>query len=325
MRKEYDMRGAQRGAVVKETGKLRITIMLDSDTLAGFRQQANGTGHGYQTLINRALREHLANNELEERLRRVLREERHNLPEALPITRGTKSKPINLGKHKAVLEEWQARSHHATETFVSDGPIDPKRWSKIERRVLFLAKEAHGKTETGGHWDLPTLVREEWKKPKYKLWWTLGYWAYGIQRLASGPIPSSPWTGGQHWKDEVRESVLASAVVNIKKSDGRSSSNDNDLREHVYRDWDLIKQQVECLSPHVIVCCNTWPLVKERVWPHAQQISELVHSIDGILVLDFWHPASLFPNVMNYYTVVTLVHRALFRQHDDIEGGQQSL
>ena len=216
---------------------------------------------------------------------------------------------MNLKTHRDVLEKWQAGRLHATETFVSDGPIDPNRWLKIERRVLFLAKEAYGGEGSSESWDLPKLVREEWKGPKYNFWWTLGYWAYGIQRLTNGPIPSSPMAG-QLWK-EVTESVLASAVANIKKSGGRSSSNDDDLRKYVREDGDLLKQQVKCLSPHVMVCCNTWPLVKD-VWPHAEQISELGHSIDGMFVLDFWHPANRFPDVMNYYTVALLLHRALY-------------
>ena len=47
----------------------------------------------------------------------------------------------NLDAHKDVLRKWQARPPHNTETFVSDGPIDPNRWLEIERRVLFLAKK----------------------------------------------------------------------------------------------------------------------------------------------------------------------------------------
>ena len=122
---------------------------------------------------------------------------------------------MNFKTHRAVLEKWKESGLHATETFVCDGPIDPDRWLKIERRVLFLAKEAYRGDGSSENWDLPKLVREEWEGPKYKLWWTLGYWAYGIQRLTNGPIPSNP-KDGQLWK-EVTESVLASAVVNIKK------------------------------------------------------------------------------------------------------------
>jgi len=79
MRKEYDFSRGRRGAVVKApTGKSRITIRLDKDVLEWFRSQVHKTGGGsYQTFINRALREHLtaAGDPLEEKLRRVLREE----------------------------------------------------------------------------------------------------------------------------------------------------------------------------------------------------------------------------------------------------------
>ena len=78
MRKEYDLSDATRGAVVRESGKQRITIMLDNDVIAAFRERAAESGRGYQTLINQALRDSLANGELEDTLRRVMREEFRN-------------------------------------------------------------------------------------------------------------------------------------------------------------------------------------------------------------------------------------------------------
>ena len=216
---------------------------------------------------------------------------------------------MNLKRHDALLRQWRKRPRHATEGFVSDGPMDPNRWKKIERRVLFLAKEAYDK-DNGPGWDLPELVREEWNGPRGNFLWTLGYWAYGIQRLTGGPIPSSPWTC-QLW-EEVKESLLASAVVNIKKSGGRSTSNDDDLRKYVSEDGNLLEQQVRCLDPHVVVCCKTWPLVNQEVWPQAEHISERVYRKNGMLMLDFWHPSYRCPKVMKYYTVAVLLHQALF-------------
>jgi len=79
MKKEYDFSKGKRGAVVKvPRGKTRITIRLDDDVLAWFRRQVDSAGGGnYQTLINNALREHLARVQepLEDTLRRVIREE----------------------------------------------------------------------------------------------------------------------------------------------------------------------------------------------------------------------------------------------------------
>ena len=49
--------------------------MLDVDVIDAFRVRAKDTGRGYQTAINQALREYLANDGLEATLRRVVREE----------------------------------------------------------------------------------------------------------------------------------------------------------------------------------------------------------------------------------------------------------
>ena len=76
---EYDFSQGKRGAIDPvPTGKTRITIRLDDEVLAWFREQVHATGGGnYQTLINEALRHHVQQQRepLETTLRRVLREE----------------------------------------------------------------------------------------------------------------------------------------------------------------------------------------------------------------------------------------------------------
>ncbi|MCI0388163.1 MAG: BrnA antitoxin family protein [Acidobacteria bacterium] len=79
MKKEYDFSKGRRGAVVTPaSGKTRITIRLDDDVLAWFRETVNEAGGGnYQSLINDALREYISQRQepLEKVIRRVLREE----------------------------------------------------------------------------------------------------------------------------------------------------------------------------------------------------------------------------------------------------------
>ena len=76
---EYDFSRARRGAVVPvPAGKTRITIRIDDEVLDWFRKQVDQAGGGnYQTLMNRALREHVEGQRatLEKTLRRVVREE----------------------------------------------------------------------------------------------------------------------------------------------------------------------------------------------------------------------------------------------------------
>jgi len=78
MRKEYDLSKAKRGAVLKPTGKTRITIYLDDDVIEAYRKMGDEHGRGYQTLINEALRQTLGTSQrpVDARtLRQILREE----------------------------------------------------------------------------------------------------------------------------------------------------------------------------------------------------------------------------------------------------------
>jgi uncharacterized protein (DUF4415 family) len=53
--------------------KRRVTIMLDTGIIEYFKAQAGD--RGYQTLINETLRQSVLGDDLEERLRRIIREE----------------------------------------------------------------------------------------------------------------------------------------------------------------------------------------------------------------------------------------------------------
>ena len=73
----------QRNGEAPPRGKTRLTIYLDMAVVEYFRSRAGG--RGYQTLINEALRQTIAQESLEDVLRRVLREE---------------SRPYQVGKAK---------------------------------------------------------------------------------------------------------------------------------------------------------------------------------------------------------------------------------
>lgn len=78
MKKEYDFSAAKRGSVIQQSGKTRITMYLDNDVLEDFRERADSSGSGYQTMINEALREYLHKKQepvSETTLRKVVREE----------------------------------------------------------------------------------------------------------------------------------------------------------------------------------------------------------------------------------------------------------
>ena len=83
MKTEYDFSKGKRGAVIPQKGKTRISIFIDNSVLNEFRARAEKSGIGYQTMMNEALRQYLAETGqpvTEKVLRNVLREE---IPEYL--------------------------------------------------------------------------------------------------------------------------------------------------------------------------------------------------------------------------------------------------
>ncbi|MGH7614592.1 MAG: BrnA antitoxin family protein [Gemmatimonadales bacterium] len=95
MRKEYDFSKARRNPyAVAAKGKTRITIRLDDDILAWFRERVHDLGGGnYQTLINQALRRSMdpVSEPLESVVRRVVRQELGTTATPRPRRRKTRA------------------------------------------------------------------------------------------------------------------------------------------------------------------------------------------------------------------------------------------
>ncbi len=95
MRAEYDFSEGERKALIPQKGKTRISIFIDNSVLDAFRTRAESAGTGYQTMMNEALRQYLAETDrpvTEMRLRQILREE-------LPL--GSKQPSIQTGRRSA--------------------------------------------------------------------------------------------------------------------------------------------------------------------------------------------------------------------------------
>ena len=86
MRDEYDFSKAKRAADVPHlarlqaemSGKTRITMRVDNETLSMFKARAKASGGNYQTLINNALGDYLKGQTLAEVVRETIREELHH-------------------------------------------------------------------------------------------------------------------------------------------------------------------------------------------------------------------------------------------------------
>ena len=215
-----------------------------------------------------------------------------------------------IDEHEMLLEEWKSLPHHLNRSFIPDGIIDPVRWEKSPRRILFINKEAYDGDGTGiKGFDLRKLIRCEWDgRPKGGAYKVIATWAYALQHASPDPLISFP-----PWSlidlEEAREALLSCAVMNIKKSGGKTSSGHQDLLAYVEKDGALIKRQVDLINPDIIVCGHVWYLMK-HLWPTPERVYDEVVKTDGRIVIDFWHPSNRYPEEMNYYALAALIQNS---------------
>ncbi|MBX9906080.1 MAG: hypothetical protein K2Y31_17170 [Burkholderiales bacterium] len=208
-----------------------------------------------------------------------------------------------MESHEQLLSRWCELSHHRNKPFIKDGIIDIHRWEHAPRKVLLLLKEAYGEEDATEGYDLRKVIRDEWNGPKYKIWWTAAYWCYAIHHSKS---TFSKFPSDDEAYALASESLLSSATINVKKSNGKSISDSDEITQHAMRDGDLIRLQIELINPEIVICGNTWGAV-QHLWPDAVPTYDLVWKHDSRYFIDFWHPANQFPNALNYYALGCLL------------------
>jgi hypothetical protein len=220
-----------------------------------------------------------------------------------------------IQKQEELFKEWEEKPLHKDKVFIRDGIIDIESWQKTDKKIVFLLKEAYG-TEK---YDLAKLIRNDRKCPKYKMWWTVSYWLYVLNETTANLIPKfSDFYGTEEGNEKCKNYLLSSAFVNVKKSNGESFSNDEDLKKYMISDKDLLMRQLELYAPNIIICGSTkWLL--EGIWNKDKPITEIkntqwIYQSEGMKIIDFYHPANQYPLELCYYTLGYLYQRALNEQ-----------
>ncbi|MGB8061292.1 MAG: hypothetical protein WCF26_05310 [Candidatus Sulfotelmatobacter sp.] len=207
--------------------------------------------------------------------------------------------------YEKLLETWKPRGR----CFIEDGIIDDDRWHSADPKVLLLLKEA--RHEGTGTWDLRRHLREE---DPTNTWQKSAYWCYAVQGVKSGSLRCLPFSNMPERKAEYEkavEALRASAIVNIKKIDGKETSDNEDIRKHAERNRHLIKQQIELIKPDLVICGNTWRFVEN--WWDKKEIEKIYDGVYRVgqhqrVFIDFWHPAYRISEDLKYYALAAMVH-----------------
>ncbi|WP_394388952.1 hypothetical protein [Shewanella woodyi] len=205
---------------------------------------------------------------------------------------------------------WRKRELHKGKFFINDGILNQDLWYKAPVKVLFLMKEAYeSSVETAQEWALNEYLASktlgEIGKP---MWWSTAQWLDGINKLiTTGEV--QPFD--EHYKSDlkVEEAFQSCAIINIKKSAGKSSSTTDDLTKYVDCDWDLLLDQIKKINPDLIICGATYPLIASKL-VSPEKSAEWFYQAEGYCFVDFWHPSNLWPYKVKYYSLLSALKQS---------------
>lgn len=213
-----------------------------------------------------------------------------------------------LTEHKSIFDAYRLKYQNRNSCLFEDGIIDIENYHGI----LFFLKEAYSK-EQFSECNLSLTLAE---KGPWGMWHRVCEWTYGIEHTTVEQIEAFHNLS----VEQMRNALSHSAVINVKKINGKSISNDNDLQKYAKENKDILRREILSAQPKIIVCGNTFRYLKTIFDIEINQNSDNWYywlTIDGlgnILILDYFHPAAQYPKLLTYYGIVNIYQQALINK-----------
>lgn len=221
-----------------------------------------------------------------------------------------------------LFESWKKKEKHLGKIFNSDGIICEEEWKKQDKKILFILKEAyHRDIKIVNDYDLAEDLCNNglWKN----IWKRVAEWSCGLVKTTSNY--TEPYRSLN--EAEANSYLKKVAVINIKKSDGKSKSDYNEIIQYAEYDAEEILREIEIINPDIIVCGYTiGPLnaTLKKMDPtfvpfkyNKKATSENYHYVwKNRIVIDYYHPAARYPALMSYYGLMGCYRDALKNKNE---------
>ncbi|MGN1280678.1 MAG: hypothetical protein ACI4UM_02080 [Succinivibrio sp.] len=225
----------------------------------------------------------------------------------------------------ALIEEWKKRISNYS-FFVSDGVVNPNNWFSQEKRLLFLLKEAYSDSSDKTNWDLGDdyLAKYALSQP---LWRTVSQLSEGLFESDKDLI--YPYCKLNFSDERQKELFNKICVVNIKKADGKRSSDSKEIDMIAKEQSDLLFRQIKLCDPTIIVCGGTFSALNTIIKNQDVSVPNTFDNkntgrsragkwyyyieLNGhkVLVLDYYHPSYHITYLIKYYGLMGIYHMAL--------------
>lgn len=207
-------------------------------------------------------------------------------------------------KENKLFEKWSANR----KGFVVDGVVDEESYLNSSLKIMFILKEVND--PDGGDWDLREFIR---KGARSQTWNNVTRWILGIQNIEK----SIDWKEIQEITEEQRKECLKSiCAINLKKSPGGHTTDNNALSQVVNEDKIFLNEQFSIYNPDLVICCGSvvsrlfhnlvefsekpdWKMTMRGIWYHVYQSNRYV--------IEYSHPEARVADYLLYYGLVDAV------------------
>lgn len=231
-------------------------------------------------------------------------------------------------RRNLILEELKEKhSKLGLQKFIYDGIVNEELWNKgSNKKICFFLKEAYLKNGD----ESANLCQWLNEYDMWRMWWVVSDWIYGINNTTNTIIPAFD----EEMLDKTalaNERVRSSAIINVKKSNGKANSEYSELEQFAKNDREFIKRQFEEIKPEIIVCGNTVDLF-EIVYGYDSDIKDSYAEYNEFkidhddfnkkgyvlagdtIILNYCHPANRFMRMGKYYALCALYQQALIEK-----------
>lgn len=192
------------------------------------------------------------------------------------------------------IEIIKIKNENNSAAFV-DGLIDIKKYLEAKTKIMWILKEPYS-TEDDKNWreEIAGLRTESGVKNGWAGTFNpIIYTSYGI-------LNNKDWNNISDTSSDpsIIDVLYSIAFINIKKTPGGSSSDDDELEAYHKTHKSILLKQIEVYNPDVIICGNTFQFIKDDLninletneHFYDQTVDMSIYKNDKFIIVDAFHP-----------------------------------
>ena len=183
-----------------------------------------------------------------------------------------------------LFQEWQKSRNYSG--FFKDGIMGEQNWKDKEIKIMFLLKENYS---DGWRINDKIDIRRGTNK---KFFPNLARWKYLVDNIKICKKVLNYPTDKELEDFQKGWDMYDVAYVNVKKSIGKSTSDDKEIQKFAKEDKDFLTREIDIINPNIVICGKTFRSYRciynenEKI----VKITDKIYKHKNRIIIDFYHP-----------------------------------